>query len=694
MAAALEEASLRDGDGAAAALLATSAAAPVVLAGSGGSGKAWSLGEPHASWLRVQLLQLCCRFFFDHLIRLNATLLEPHLGTASRGWVVSLETACTASLPSALWALHALLEPRTITSPDTSLAEAAEAAEVAEAPAPADAPSPSESTTFMGPLPEGGAPPCDAVSPTVGSAHSRGGGSGAGCWLLAALFDCQSAVARGAIVGFATSLVQRVGTAEGAVAAAAARDGSSAASGSATPLAPPLHGHVSAFVRSLLSVGLAHAAKHWGDALPYCDLIRSLILLPPPLGPQLAEAWLAHGALPSLAAYVIGECALELPAHLGEPIMEWPRPQRGAQPTRTTDVSSNNEGTVLLLEAIAVLMDAQAGYAAGAAAAAAARVAMSGEDGTAPGEVVMAEVVAIGTSVVGEGGVAWPAERTAAPVVTSAVTVEVGDDPLSGGDAGSINGGAIVNGVAVTGTAHPPPAANDLVCSAPFVSGAVAACVRAGAGVGSEASEPLFRCLERGCRHSSDRSSVVLKEALRGLRHEGEHAAGLCAQLVLHLLARVTGDELLPLRMSMALKRQEGGLIGLAIELMQATPPDAPRPAEEATGAATERAAPWNESTRCYLCITTLLEVHASSAVAAAWLEDVLVGEEVDAMLRWLKEASRTAALGRAVERARLLGVVRRGGRYERTESQQTALEQLRGLQRAVAAKAKAAARR
>ena len=145
---------------------------------------------------------------------------------------------------------------------------------------------------------------------------------------------------------------------------------------------------------------------------------------------------------------------------------------------------------------------------------------------------------------------------------------------------------------------------------------------------------------------------------------------------------------------AMALKRQEGGLIGLAIELMQATPPDAPRPAEEATGAATERAAPWNESTRCYLCITTLLEVHASSAVAAAWLEDVLVGEEVDAMLRWLKEASRTAALGRAVERARLLGVVRRGGRYERTESQQTALEQLRGLQRAVAAKAKAAARR
>ena len=37
--------------------------------------------------------------------------------------------------------------------------------------------------------------------------------------------------------------------------------------------------------------------------------------------------------------------------------------------------------------------------------------------------------------------------------------------------------------------------------------------------------------------------------------------------------------------------------------------------------------------------------------------------------------------------------VVRRRGSYERTESQQTALEQLRGLQRAVVAKAKAARR-
>ena len=70
---------------------------------------------------------------------------------------------------------------------------------------------------------------------------------------------------------------------------------------------------------------------------------------------------------------------------------------------------------------------------------------------------------------------------------------------------------------------------------------------------------------------------------------------------------------------------------------------------------------------------------------AAEWLEDVIALEEVDSIVRWLKDASRTAALGRAVEKSRFLGVPRRRGTctYERTESQQNMLEQLRALQRA-----------
>ena len=72
--------------------------------------------------------------------------------------------------------------------------------------------------------------------------------------------------------------------------------------------------------------------------------------------------------------------------------------------------------------------------------------------------------------------------------------------------------------------------------------------------------------------------------------------------------------------------------------------------------------------------------------------EELAAADEVEAMLRWLKEASRSPALGRAVERARLLGI-RRGGRYERTEGGERKLGQLRALQRAVAARAKAAKR-
>ena len=91
-----------------------------------------------------------------------------------------------------------------------------------------------------------------------------------------------------------------------------------------------------------------------------------------------------------------------------------------------------------------------------------------------------------------------------------------------------------------------------------------------------------------------------------------------------------------------------------------------------------------SEAARCFLAICTLLDLNGSSKAAADCLERAASAEEVDAMVRWLKEASRSAALGRAVERARWMGVPRRRpfAAYERTESQQLVLESLRGMLR------------
>ena len=61
-------------------------------------------------------------------------------------------------------------------------------------------------------------------------------------------------------------------------------------------------------------------------------------------------------------------------------------------------------------------------------------------------------------------------------------------------------------------------------------------------------------------------------------------------------------------------------------------------------------------------------------------------------MVRWLKEASRTPALGKAAEKGRLFGLPKvRGpgakGGYERTTSQQWSLESLKSLQKSKATK-------
>ena len=50
-------------------------------------------------------VQVCARFFFEHLIRLKTSLQEPHLAA----WTSALETATHALLPAAVWLLHALL---------------------------------------------------------------------------------------------------------------------------------------------------------------------------------------------------------------------------------------------------------------------------------------------------------------------------------------------------------------------------------------------------------------------------------------------------------------------------------------------------------------------------------------------------------------------------------------------------------
>ena len=84
-------------------------------------------------------------------------------------------------------------------------------------------------------------------------------------------------------------------------------------------------------------------------------------------------------------------------------------------------------------------------------------------------------------------------------------------------------------------------------------------------------------------------------------------------------------------------------------------------------------------------CCSSSCSSGPSGAERLRWLRPdaaALTGDDVDVMLRWLKEASRTPALGRALEKRSFLGVPRRRGGYERTEQMQTTLEQLRELQR------------
>jgi len=200
-------------------------------------------------------------------------------------------------------------------------------------------------------------------------------------------------------------------------------------------------------------------------------------------------------------------------------------------------------------------------------------------------------------------------------------------------------------------------------------------------GSASDASfESLCRVLELFCTRYANCSEIVLNELMRGLRSEREEALATVNMQLLQRLLQLR-DDMLPMRCELALDRPHG-IIGFVLAFIS-SPNATAAPAEGHTMGAGGGAA-LSEAARCYACIRLLLEVNASSEEAAKWLDGALSAEEVEAMVRWLKEASRTAALGRAVERARFLGVARRRpvSAFERTESQQLTLESLRGIHR------------
>ena len=599
----------------------------------------WPVQAANVSWelsadvvsAQLPLVQLCTAFLFEHLVRVHPTALEPHFASY-RGWITSLEAACDDSLHAALWTLHTLLKP----TPDA------------------------------------------------------GGGSAAGSWLLGALFDCQSAMARTAIVGFVTHLVRRIAAAEVDVPVAANSE------------APLAGSHVAVFTRTLFSVGLPHATAYWADALPLCELVRNLVLFqpspqapatnngathsnagpptisevlidPPSLEPAMTQVWVGFGCAASLAAYIIGDAVADLPDHLASAIELYPRPQRGSSPRRSTAVASNNEGVCHMLEALAHLLDASPSNDPAASPAA--------------------------SPVIGQAAAAEPADLLEAIDVSSASAVAMPEQSDHGMElppavaevVGVVDGDAVASSPSLQDdpSVRTEPSesqrvvvdAIDLVGSAAFVGSAIAACVRAG----GDGTDALMRCVEHGTRGSAERSELVAKEALRVLRADGEGAAGISEQLLVQLLTRPS--PLQGARCAMALRRPHG-LIGLISELLKTPPTDlgSQKPIDtvgDAGGGESSRSAatPFTESMRCYLCIRLLLEVNAASPQASVWHDDSLTAGDVDAMMRWLKDASRTAALGQEKPAARLSFLRRRSG-YERTESQQQILKSLGALKK------------
>ena len=229
-------------------------------------------------------------------------------------------------------------------------------------------------------------------------------------------------------------------------------------------------------------------------------------------------------------------------------------------------------------------------------------------------------------------------------------------------------------------------------------SSAIGASIRAN----GEGLEALYHSMEVCCSDSSERSAVVVQANVAAIRSETEPVALAHLHLLIHLLTKLD-DGLLAFRLSMAIERPHG-LVSLVLELMETSTQDGnPNQIEELTPSSISAssggtgsspvALGFNQASRCYMCVRAILELGAMSSEMNQWLEDVLLVEEIDAMGRWLKDISRTAALGRQVERSRFLGVARRRSTFERTEEQQTTIDQLRGLLRSKRMRASGAAK-
>ena len=136
-----------------------------------------------------------------------------------------------------------------------------------------------------------------------------------------------------------------------------------------------------------------------------------------------------------------------------------------------------------------------------------------------------------------------------------------------------------------------------------------------------------------------------------------------------------------PLRCQLALGRQ-GGLLGFIIEhpILDMRQKDALKPSGNATD--------FSDAARVYMAIRTVTRLSSefkeaqpsrAEAAVAQYLDVALSVDETDAMVKWLKLASGTSLFGKAVEKARFLGVRRKCG-IERTSSQKIALETLQEM--------------
>jgi hypothetical protein len=203
---------------------------------------------------------------------------------------------------------------------------------------------------------------------------------------------------------------------------------------------------------------------------------------------------------------------------------------------------------------------------------------------------------------------------------------------------------------------------------------------------------------------------VVLRALAKGLRHEPTEAlASAYAPLLLHLL-RIE-DEHTHARCAAAMARPHG-ILALLLADNAPAPEEQVAPAAGTAGvsisvAPTDSAAAAaatgpsgkaggsapgliSDSSRCFLCLRLLLELHAASDLTASWVESVVGTAEVDQMTKWLKVTFTGQALGPAATGSdrRMLSFSRRRpaavGVPDRLGTPRAAMESLKLLRKRV----------